>query len=165
MTIQAQDGNPFSVRGTDFRRQNLMSVDVRFSRLKSVPALKQYNIYYGRKPITSSSHTRLAAPEVKTIYWSGDFQERFFLFDPSLTSTSYQTRNVTCARVELMLSQRRRQWAIPPTLSWHFVVKLMNIQYLNHPPYHNRWMITLIQQGLGLRPREQRALLSGRCIT
>ena len=23
---------------------------------------------------------------VKTIYWSGDFQERFFLFDPSLTS-------------------------------------------------------------------------------
>ena len=35
----------------------------------------------------------------------------------------------------------------------------MNIQYLNHPPYPNRWMITLIQQGLGLRPREQRALL------
>ena len=23
----------------------------------------------------------------------------------------------------------------------------MNIQYLNHPPYSNRWMITLIQQG------------------
>ena len=23
----------------------------------------------------------------------------------------------------------------------------MNIQYLNHPPYPNRWMITLIQQG------------------
>ena len=30
-----------------------------------------------------------------------------------------------------MLSQRRRQY----TLSWHFVGKLMNIQYLNHPPY------------------------------
>ena len=42
------------------------------------------------------------------------------------------------------------------------VGKLMNIQYLNHPPYPNRWMITLIQKGLGLRPREQRALLSGR---
>ena len=23
----------------------------------------------------------------------------------------------------------------------------MNIQYLNHPPYPDRWMITLIQQG------------------
>ena len=23
----------------------------------------------------------------------------------------------------------------------------MNIQYLNHPPYPNRWMIALIQQG------------------
>ena len=48
-----------------------------------------------------------------------------------------------------------------PTLSWYFVGKLMNIQYLNHPPYPNRWMITLIQQGIGLRPLEQRALLSG----
>ena len=86
---------------------------------------------------------------VKTIYWSGDFQERFFLFDPSLTSgmsaalmqghcirrrpcikqhmsggpefsqevsqtaptTSHQTRDVTCGRVGLMLSQCRRQWA------------------------------------------------------
>ena len=48
-----------------------------------------------------------------------------------------------------------------PTLSWYFVGKLMNIQYLNHPPDPNRWMITLIQQGIGLRPLEQRALLSG----
>ena len=32
-------------------------------------------------------------------------------------------------------------------LSWHFVEKLMNIQYLDHSPYPNRWMITLIQQG------------------
>ena len=46
--------------------------------------------------VVPSSHTRLASPEVvdrglaesvsKTIYWSGDFQESFFLFDPSLTS-------------------------------------------------------------------------------
>ena len=40
----------------------------------------------------------------------------------------------------------------------------MNIKYLNHPPYPNRWMICLIQQGLGLRTREQRALLSGGCV-
>ena len=25
--------------------------------------------------------------------------------------------------------------------------KILNIQYLNHPPHPNRWMITLIQQG------------------
>ena len=31
--------------GTDFRRQNPTSVGVRFSRLKSIPALKEYNIY------------------------------------------------------------------------------------------------------------------------
>ena len=43
-----------------------------------------------------------------------------------------------------MLSQCRD---IGPTLSWHLVEKLMNIQYLNHPPYLNSWMITLIQQG------------------
>ena len=49
-----------------------------------------------------------------------------------------------------------------PTLNLHFVGKLMNMQYLNHPPYPNRWMITLIQQGIGLLPRVQRALLSGR---
>ena len=35
------------------------------------------------------------------------------------------------------------------TVSWHFVEKLMNIQSLNHPPYPNRWMITLIRQGSG----------------
>ena len=58
-----------------------------------------------------------------------------------------------------MLSQRRRQLA---NITLAFFGKLMNIQYLNHPPYPNRWMITLIQQGLGLRHREQRALLSGR---
>ena len=29
----------------------------------------------------------------------------------------------------------------------NLVEKLMIIQYLNHPPYPNRWMITLIQQG------------------
>ena len=43
------------------------------------------------------------------------------------------------------------------TVGQHYVGifwKLMNIQYLNHLPYPNRWMITLIQQGLGLRPRE-----------
>ena len=60
-----------------------------------------------------------------------------------------------------MLSQRRRQWA---NIKLAFFGKLMNTQYLNHPPYPNRWMITLIQQGLGLRPRKQRALLSGRCV-
>ena len=34
-----------------------------------------------------------------------------------------------------------------PPLSWYLVEKLMKIKYLNHPPYPNRWMITLIQQG------------------
>ena len=36
--------NPFSA-GTDFRRQNLTSIDVRFWRLKSIPALKELQIY------------------------------------------------------------------------------------------------------------------------
>ena len=35
--------NPFS-SGTDFRRQNLTSTDVRIRRLKSIPALKEYNV-------------------------------------------------------------------------------------------------------------------------
>ena len=40
--------NPLSFSaGTDFRRQNLTSVDVTFWRLKSIPAEKQWNIYKG----------------------------------------------------------------------------------------------------------------------
>ena len=56
----------------------------------------------------------------------------------------------TCVRVELMVSQRRRQWA---NIKKTFFEKLMNIQYLNLPPYPNRWMVLLIQQGLAWRPR------------
>ena len=42
----------------------------------------------------------------------------------------------------------RQGWInVGPTLGCHLVEKLMNIQYLNHPPCPNRWMITLIQQG------------------
>ena len=37
---------------TVFIRQNLTYVDVRFSRVKTVPALKKKNIYNGRRPIT-----------------------------------------------------------------------------------------------------------------
>ena len=51
----------------------------------------------------------------------------------------------TCMRVELMVSQFRRQRA---NNKKNFFEKLMNIQYLNLPPYPNRWMIWLIQQGL-----------------
>ena len=118
---------------------------------------------------------------VKTIYWSGDFQERFFLFDPSLTSgmsaalmQGHCLRRRPCIKQHmsgdenftgsitdsshhispdtrqymrqgwLLLSQCRRQWAnIKLAFGW----KIKNIQYLNHPPYPNRWMITLIQQG------------------
>ena len=36
--------NPFSA-GIDFRRQNLTSVDVRFWRLKSIPALKDQKLF------------------------------------------------------------------------------------------------------------------------
>ena len=36
---------PYSV-GTDFSRQNLTSVDVRFWRLKSIPALYEYKYLY-----------------------------------------------------------------------------------------------------------------------
>ena len=43
--------NPFSA-GIDFRRQNLTSIEVRFWRLKSIPALKELQIYNGRSPIT-----------------------------------------------------------------------------------------------------------------
>ena len=56
----------------------------------------------------------------------------------------------TCMRVELMVSQRRRQRAY---IKKTFFEKLMNIQYLNLPPYPNRWMVWLIQQGLAWRPR------------
>ena len=42
---------PFSA-GTDFRRHNLTSVDVRLWRLKSIPALKEYTVYNGLRPIT-----------------------------------------------------------------------------------------------------------------
>ena len=51
----------------------------------------------------------------------------------------------TCVRVELMVSQRRRQRA---NIKKTFLEKLMNIQCLNLPPYPNRWMVWLIQQGL-----------------
>ena len=122
-------------------------------------------------------------------YWSGDFLERFFLFDPSLTSgmsaasmqghclqrrpnikrhmsggwefhrkyhrqlPPHLTRHET-----LMLSQRHRQWGnIKLEFCWK--INEYSISKLS-----NRWMITLIQQGLGLRPREQRALLSGRWL-
>ena len=44
-----------------------------------------------------------------------------------------------------MVSQRRRQRA---NIKETFFEKLMNIQYLNLPPYPNRWMVWLIQQGL-----------------
>ena len=56
----------------------------------------------------------------------------------------------TCVRVELMVSQRRRQRA---NIKKTFFEKLMNIQYLNLPSYPNRWMVWLIQQGLAWRPR------------
>ena len=38
--------------GTVFRRRNLTSVDVRFSRLKTIPTLKEQNIQNRRGPIT-----------------------------------------------------------------------------------------------------------------
>ena len=44
-----------------------------------------------------------------------------------------------------MVSQRRRQRA---NIKKTFFEKLMNIQYLNLPPYPSRWMVWLIQQGL-----------------
>ena len=56
----------------------------------------------------------------------------------------------TCMRIELMVSQRRRQRA---NIKKTFFEKLMNIQYLNLPPYPNRWMVWLIKQGLAWRPR------------
>ena len=55
-----------------------------------------------------------------------------------------------CMRVELMVSQRRRQRA---NIKKTFFEKPMNIQYINLPPYPNRWMVWLIQQGLAWRPR------------
>ena len=53
----------------------------------------------------------------------------------------------TCVRVELVVSQRRRQRA---NIEKTFFEKLMNIQYLNLPPYPNRWMVWLIQHGLAV---------------
>ena len=141
----------------------------------------------------TSSSARLAIPEVvdrpcwnrvESAYWSGDFQKKKILFDPSLTSgmsvvlmwghclrhrpyikqhmsagrVAHRKRlrhrpphlTATCMRVELMVSQRRRQRA---NIKKTFFEKLMNIQYLNLPPYPNRWVVWLIQQGLAWRPR------------
>ena len=39
-------------RGTDFKHHNLTSTSVIFWRIKSIPALKEYNMYNGRRPIT-----------------------------------------------------------------------------------------------------------------
>ena len=120
---------------------------------------------------------------VESAYWSGDSLNIFFLFDPSLTSgmsvvlmwghclrhrpyikqhmsagrVAHRKRlrhrpphlTETCVRVELMVSQDRQRANIKKT----FFEKLMNIQYLNLPPYPNRWMVWLIQQGLAWRPR------------
>ena len=49
----------------------------------------------------------------------------------------------TCMRVELMVSQRRRQRA---NIKKSFFEKLMNIQYLNLLPYPNRSMVWLFQK-------------------
>ena len=85
--------------------------------------------------------------------------------DPTLTNTclladEYLTGNVsdtdhhispdTCVRVELMVSQRRRQRA---NIKKTCFEKRINIHYLNLPPYPNRWMVWLIQSGLAWRPR------------
>ena len=42
--------NPLSAR-TNFRRQNMTSIDVRFWRIKSIPTLKELNTYNGHGPI------------------------------------------------------------------------------------------------------------------
>ena len=44
-----------------------------------------------------------------------------------------------------MVSQRCRQRA---NIKKTFIEEQMNIQYLNLPPYPNRWMVWPIQQGL-----------------
>ena len=41
--------NPFSA-GTDLRRQNLTSIDVRFRRLKTIFSLKELKMHNGRRP-------------------------------------------------------------------------------------------------------------------
>ena len=44
--------------GIDFKRQNLTSTDVRFGRLKLIPAMKRLNLY------------NLQAPDIKTVFLS-----------------------------------------------------------------------------------------------
>ena len=66
---------------------------------------------------------------VKTIYWSGDFQERFFLFDPSLTSgTSAALMQGHCIRRRPCIKQhmsggpesnRKYHRQLPPHLTRH----------------------------------------------
>ena len=41
-----------SIAGIDFSRHNVTSMDVTLWRLESIPALKEWNIYNGRRPIT-----------------------------------------------------------------------------------------------------------------
>ena len=68
----------------------------------------------------------------------------------NVSDTDHHIPPDTCVRVELMVSQRRRQRA---NIKKTYVEKLMNIQYLNLPPYPNRWTVWLIQPGFAWRPR------------
>ena len=66
---------------------------------------------------------------VKTIYWSGDFQERFFLFDPSLTSgmsaalmQGHCIRRRPCIKQHMSggpESHRKYHRQLPPHLTRH----------------------------------------------
>ena len=67
-----------------YRNPHVTSSDwkcVLFVKFKS-----QLTIFPHKARFSRGRRPRPSWISVKTIYWSGDFQERFFLFDPSLTS-------------------------------------------------------------------------------
>ena len=89
-------------------------------------------------------------PDIKRhMSWSQRISQEVSQTAPT---TSHQIWDVACARVGIMLSQRLRQWA---NIKFVFCLKIYKYTI-------SISLKTLIQQGLGLRPREQWALLSGR---
>ena len=80
---------------------------------------------FSEGPLARFSRGRRPRPcwiSVRTIYWSGDFQERFFLFDPSLTSgMSAALMQGHCLRriKQHMSGHRKYHRQLPPHLTRH----------------------------------------------
>ena len=68
--------NPFSA-GIDFRRQNLTSADVRFRRLKSIPALKKYRFIISM--VIQMTQKKLTKTFMMISNWKNTFVSRVYI--------------------------------------------------------------------------------------